>query len=81
MGMISRNPMMMSFIKLKSNPSEENFKALQKTMSGSQLVTDGSTASPAAQATSNTTSPMSRRRARSLEKQSQLNNKTTLLGG
>ena len=36
---------------------------------------------PAAQATSNTTSPMSKRRTRSLQKQSQLNNQTTLLGG
>lgn len=36
---------------------------------------------PAAKTTSDTKLPMSKRRTRSLQKQSQLNNQTTLLGG
>jgi hypothetical protein len=70
--------MLFNFIKAKGNPSEENKNALLDSIPGAKKIAE---ASPAAQATSNTTSPISRRRARSLEKQSQLNNKTTLLGG
>ena len=44
-------------------------------------VEEAAKSTPAAQATSNTTSPISKRRTRSLQKQSQLNNQTTLLGG
>jgi hypothetical protein len=36
---------------------------------------------PAAKATADNKLPMSKRRTRSLQKQSQLNNQTTLLGG
>jgi hypothetical protein len=46
-----------------------------------QKVKEEAKSTPAAKATSNTTSPISKRRTRSLQKQSQLNNQTTLLGG
>jgi hypothetical protein len=40
-----------------------------------------SKSTPAAKATADNKLPMSKRRTRSLQKQSQLNNQTTLLGG
>lgn len=44
-------------------------------------VKEEAKSTPAAKATADNKLPMSKRRTRSLQKQSQLNNQTTLLGG
>jgi len=44
-------------------------------------VEEAAKSTPAAKATADDKLPMSKRRTRSLQKQSQLNNQTTLLGG
>lgn len=46
-----------------------------------QKVKEEAKSTPAAKATADNKLPMSKRRTRSLQKQSQLNNQTTLLGG
>jgi hypothetical protein len=46
-----------------------------------EKVKKESKSTPAAKATADNKLPMSKRRTRSLQKQSQLNNQTTLLGG
>jgi hypothetical protein len=46
-----------------------------------QKVKKEAKSTPAAKATADNKLPMSKRRTRSLQKQSQLNNQTTLLGG
>lgn len=76
MSLITRNPMMMNFIKAQSNPSAENNKALMASIPGAEKLTQ---VSPAAQAVQN--NYVSRRRARQLQSASPLNTQTTLLGG
>jgi hypothetical protein len=46
-----------------------------------QKVKEEAKSTPAVKATADNKLPMSKRRTRSLQKQSQLNNQTTLLGG
>lgn len=76
MSMITRNPMMMNFIKAQKDPSAENNRALMASIPGAEKLTQ---TSPATQAVQN--NYVSRRKARQLQSASPLNLQTTLLGG
>ena len=71
MGLITRNPMMMNFLKAQKDPSAENNKVLMASIPGQEAQNNNSMVSGVA-------SP--RKRARQLQTSSRLNNQQTLLG-
>jgi hypothetical protein len=77
--MAKGNPMLFNFIKVKSNPSEENINALRNSITGVNTTQQAEQASSFKKVDEKL--PMSKIRRRALDSQSTLNNEQTLLGG